>query len=355
MSGMATDLSWRRVSGMMALTAALVLLANLAAWAYLQKYPANRAVSRVGQKWQMIERLGSPSDWVVVGDSSCGQGVRPDILSAELGGSAINLCTVANATVVNQAWMIQRYIEKYGPPKAVVMMNVFHMWERKPDDLMSMLDQIPLAGDFWNRMDPPLDVDARKRALLLLRPVTVLYSQHLSIGHVLSTLPSILMNGPAEVSSSERDLDSMIRAGGYTQENKPRPEKVLKDIDSHIEAYKDRSFAIARENLSALRAISALSMKHSFKLYVSNSSIANGLYAHPGVRRFFDEMHGRLKEELAENPNAYVVLRTPPGYEPGQMDNVDHVVGLEGAADLTRHLATAIGNANRATVKGYGS
>lgn len=334
---------WRNLAWMIVLTIGLVFLANLVAYACLKNYPANRAISRVWQKWQILEKLDRPVDWVIVGDSSCGQGVRPDVLRRELGVNAINLCTVANATIVNQAWMVERYIQKFGPPSAVVMFNVFHTWERESGDLISMLDQIPLPGDFWSSMHPPLSVDSGQAMLLHLKPILTLFSQNMSIQHLISMLPKAIAEGSfRELSSATRDIESMIKAGGYTQENTARPEKVATDIVKHIEAYKDRPFRISQENLAALRSISELSLRHSFKLYVSNSSIANGLYAHPGILRFFTEMLTRLKSELAANANAVLVLQIPPTYDPDQMDNVDHVVGSEGAYDLTMRLTQSI-------------
>src|SRR5262245_9968724 len=84
----------------------------------------------IQQKWEMLLDLKQPVDWIVLGESSGSEGVTPDIISQELGGKALNLCTIGNMLVVNDAWMLDKYIAKFGPPRGVVIVHVYDIWDR---------------------------------------------------------------------------------------------------------------------------------------------------------------------------------------------------------------------------------
>jgi len=337
--------TYRDVMMFFVLTVGLVCVANLGVWYYLKEKPVNRAVSRVGQKWQMIEYLPRPVDWVVLGDSSCGQGIRPDILATELGGTAANFCTVANATVVNDAWMLQRYIEKFGPPKGVVLFHVFHVWERNADDFVKLFGQIPLQGNFWRHYEPAIALPLIQEIELIFSPFMSLWNSNLSVQQLLYGLGQRV--GQKKVPHSyktdaENDLEFLMRHSGFVEEKVPRPEKVERDIKTHIMKYSQAKFTISEVNLLALRVIIKNANKYRFPLFISNSSIAAGLYRDIGIKRFFSEMKSMLEEETIRGKAGLLVLQDPPQYLPEQMDNVDHVIGAENAADLTHRLAAAI-------------
>jgi len=153
---------------------------------FLQKFPVHKGVNRLWQKWPLLEIQQEPVDWLIMGDSSCGQGLRPDIFEKNFGGNAINLCSIANATVINDAWQLQRYIEKVGPPKNLVLFYVFHIWERDEQQLIAMFDQIPLNWGFWNNLEPSITLTWYEQLELATRPVTALYSYNLSVQYLIN-------------------------------------------------------------------------------------------------------------------------------------------------------------------------
>ena len=47
------------------------------------------------------------------------------------GESAINLATIGDATVVNDAWMLETYLERFGRPNKVVIVHAYDIWHRE--------------------------------------------------------------------------------------------------------------------------------------------------------------------------------------------------------------------------------
>jgi hypothetical protein len=55
----------RHVIAVVVTTCLLVLAVNVAAWHHLRAFPVNPGITRVWQKWQMLERLDKPADWLL--------------------------------------------------------------------------------------------------------------------------------------------------------------------------------------------------------------------------------------------------------------------------------------------------
>ena len=105
-----------------AIVAVLILTVDLVAAALLAWRPVARDHWLVASKWRLLDRARA-TDTLVLGDSSCNQGVRPDVLGAALGGSVLNLCTIGDLLVINDAWMLEAYLRRHPPPARVVVAN----------------------------------------------------------------------------------------------------------------------------------------------------------------------------------------------------------------------------------------
>jgi len=86
-------------------------------------YPRH-SVPTVGDSvihWQLSN--GEPAEIVFIGDSSCLMGVQPNVVSEITNRSTRNMGTIAMLHSEGHADGLEKYIEKHGPPKAVV----YHM------------------------------------------------------------------------------------------------------------------------------------------------------------------------------------------------------------------------------------
>ena len=315
----------------------IVGAANLLAWSYLQAYPINRGISR-----QLIERQTAPVDWLILGDSTCGQGIDPDVIEADTGGRALNLCTIANATVVNGVWQLQHYIERVGVPKKVVLFHAYHVWAREPRDLITMFDQIPLPPGFHKTMKPPIDLGWTGDLEVATRPLRTLMNMNLSIQYAVGREWDGLVSEKRVVrTEAAEDLNFIIRHKGFISTELANPEKVLEQSRQSAAAYTGREVTIAASNAAALRAACELSKKYGFELYLANSSISRVLYQDPGFQLYYSKLVERLSAIVDECPGAHYVLKVPAQFEPSEMDNEDHVVGEANATRLTRRLLGA--------------
>ena len=88
---------------------------------------------------------------LILGDSSAAQGVDPEFWTNASGESAINLATIGDATVVNDAWMLETYLERFGRPNKVVIVHAYDIWHRELKQ--NVVVQIPFKF-IWNRLSP---------------------------------------------------------------------------------------------------------------------------------------------------------------------------------------------------------
>lgn len=321
----------------------IVIGANLTASAYLSSHTVNRGITRVWQKWQLAGMAAEPVDWLVLGDSTCGQGIRPDVLEQELGGSALNLCTVANATLVNDAWLLQHYISRVGPPRSgVIVFHALHGWNRDVSGIIDLLDQIPLAPGFWREMQPRVDVTPARELRLRAAPLTTLYDRHLSVSHLLQIGAKQAFGSKKNPRLAADDLKDIMREKGWVGEHKAMPEKSRRDSARTAQTFSTRPFELSPANHAAIEAIAKAAKAHNFQLFLSHSSISEELAANAGIQRFLGEASTRLTQIAGQAGHGSFVLQPPPAYPAEQMDSEDHVVGPEVARDLTVRLAAAI-------------
>lgn len=130
----------------------------LADW-FLTSYSSNGGYKIAQVKWSKLLTLQRPVDVLVLGDSTGLQGVDPTVLDQTLGGRSLNLCTVGNMLVVNSAWMLDQYIQRFGPPKQVVLVHTYDVWHRKVNSSTRLLlAETPLPWGAWDAFEPEIDL-----------------------------------------------------------------------------------------------------------------------------------------------------------------------------------------------------
>jgi hypothetical protein len=314
------------------LGAAFVFAAlNLALRPLLDGHTSNRGYWLIRTKWTMVERLERPVDWLLLGDSACNQGLRPDILAARLGGRVLNTCTLGDMLVVHDAWMLQRHIERVGPPKHVVVSHVYDVWHRRVGRRFrgSLMGRIPRPWGFWNDMRPPIRASLEDVGLLLVERWVPLYTEN-------RTLAGWAMD-PARAFSTEFALD----ADGYMQVDEAKPDEVRKDVARHLDFLADHPLAFAPDNRLALREIIRLADEHDFDVYLVSSPIARTLAEVPAYRDYAEALLGELREVASESARVHLVLEQPVTFEETEMENADHLTHAS-AEVYSRRVADAI-------------
>lgn len=321
----------RKVALVVALTLAALLGVNALAGVALQELTTNRGYWLVHEKWSLLESLEAPADWLILGDSAGNQGVRPDVVTAELGGSAVNLCTIGDLLAVNDAWMLERHIERLGPPRNVILVHVYDVWYRGLRFLnrQPLLAKIPLPWGFWEDMDPPVTLSAKDERRLLLARYVPLWSEN-------KTLSSWLRH-PSKV----LDRDFRLTAEGFMPLEEPNAKNVKKDSREHLGASKRKHKPMAALNRDALDRIGALADEHGFDVWVATSPVWEGVWRDKRFRSMFQAVVRQIQAVAKRHPRLHVILPTPATFPASAMENVDHLTNAA-AAVYTKKLAAAI-------------
>lgn len=325
-----TAASPRKVLGVLALAGATAALLNALAGAVLAERTTNRAYWLVGQKWGLLEGLPAPVDWLIVGDSSCNQGIRPEIFEERLGQRAVNVCTVADMLAVGDAWMLERYIERHGPPKHVLMVHVYDMWQRDLRSLQKqpLLAKIPLDWGYWRALTPALDLDAGAERSLWVARYLPLWAEN-------KTLASWLRH-PSKL--WRRDFT--LTPEGFMPLEKANPKGVRKDAKQHFTATRSKRFKLSRVNAEALGRVRELADEHGFDVWIAPGPLWEGAWKEKSFVRYFESVMDELAGFAATSARMHVLFREPMTFPEGQMENADHLVA-KAAVKYTERLIEA--------------
>lgn len=316
-----------RIAAIIAGVAVLTLLANAGAYALLKWKTPNVFDELAYAKWRLIDSPPPGTDSLILGDSSANQGVDPRVLEDRLGGGWINLGSVANQLTIDDAWMLDRYIQLHGPPRRVVVVHVYDMWRRRMDP--ASFAKLPLPWGFWDRMDPPLSPSLEQQAQIFVARYVPLYSSDVSLRHVLMQ--------PWKVPS----LGAPLRGDGFMPMEGARPEEVEVDFQEQAADLATRPPQITAASRAGLERMLELSEQHGFPLYIAFGPGYDKLAALAAHREYVTETRRLLQQIIDDHPRARLVLESPPPFPLSQLQNVEHLT-VEGAHRYTMLLAERI-------------
>jgi hypothetical protein len=315
-------------------TLLVVLAVNGIVFWYLRDHTPNRGYQLVRKKWEMLLQMEHPVDWLILGDSSCAQGVVPSVFNELLGVTSVNLCTVADALAVNDAWMLETYLKRFGPPGNVVLVHVYDSWEREPSQ--EVVAKIPLPLGYWGRLTPPITLSPRGIVRVLVRRYAPLYAENISLSTLL--LPPF--------GASARDV--VMDEAGFTARYQANPANVEFDAGLHLETVQSHTFTLSRPNREALERIAALAEQHQFTVYLANSPLYERLYHQQAFQKYFAQIEGSLAALTAGSSRVHRIFKVPMTFAKDQLEHVDHVI-YPAACAYTKRLVSEI-----LTVQGSG-
>ena len=309
-----------------------VIMSNLFMIGYLDKYSINYGYWTIHQKWNLLDDLSSPVDWLILGDSSCSQGVMPAILKTELNQSAINLCTTGDMGTLGDLWMLEEYIERFGPPKNVLVVHAFDIWYRNFNPVR--LGQIPRSWKFWENYSFGYELMAEKDVPkeTFLEHYVPLYSQNNTIGMIIrSTL-----------TGKHNPFKPMweITEDGFVPALEPKPEIVLAGEQQQINFASENVFYVSYVNDQALREMTGLADRYDFKLYLANSPVFEDLFTNTAYQDYFQSLQSYLQDVANQSTNVQHIASTLT-FPAEQMQNPDHLI-VSGAEEFTQWLVEEI-------------
>jgi hypothetical protein len=319
----------RELMAVAVLTLAIVTCANVAARWAVDKLSPNLGFVVYQTKWTQLLSRSEPADWVVLGDSSANQGVDPRVLERDLGGTAVNLATLADATAVMDAWMLQRYIDRFGPPRAAVLVHVYDMWSRGFE--YQLMAETPLPWGFWTGMEPRVDMGLRHTLQVAEFRYLPLYTRKESL--------LLLLHGETY---AERPA---ITDSGFMSVTHASAHGVAADAREHLEFTRTHTFRISPENRRALDTIATLANRYNFDVFLANSPLYSGVYEDPAFRRYYEDVVGTLDTWVAANRHIHYLFEQPLRFSSDVMTNVDHVTAAAASRysdELARRLSSLV-------------
>lgn len=317
--------TWAFLLRVAVVTALALVLLNAAAAAYLAGFTPNRTYWLIDAKWGLLEQVEGPLDWLVLGDSSCNQGIDNRTWDEALGGRSLNLCTIGNMLVLDDAWMLQSLIDRGVTPSRVLVVHGYDVWRRNANP--ELLGRIPERRS-WSEASPAVELGAIGLVREVISRYVPLLGQTTALQHVL--------RHPSQLFEQPFSLD----AQGYMREDEPTPENVQTDRDGHLRAMERRSFSVSPENRSALAALAEIAEAQQIDVYLALAPVYEGLAETPEFQAYVAPMHEALGQWAAEGSRLHY-LRDFQTFESSQMQNVDHVTHAA-AQVYTQRLAETI-------------
>jgi len=278
-------------------------------------------------QWRRLMDLDQPVETLILGDSSCRHGIDPDVLDVELGTSSLNLCSLGNAGVINSAWQLQTYIERYGSPKRVILIQVHDVWRRNMS--LSLMARVPLPWGFWERLRASWSPNQRQVRDIFAAVHIPVYSQDKTVTE--------LLKYPWRL----RDRRLWFTPRGYSPIEKADPRRVRRDASQHLRAAASRDWRLSGQSRQALATMMAMADEFGFDLYIGNSPQLQDMLRNPKFSAYYAEGQRVLAEITAASPRTHLILSPPVEYRAQQMQNSDHITA-EVVPDFTRRVAAAI-------------
>ncbi|MEM7770560.1 MAG: hypothetical protein AAF327_08625 [Cyanobacteria bacterium P01_A01_bin.37] len=310
----------------------LAVFLNVLANGFLNYLISNRGYFLASHKWNLLTNLEEPVDWLFLGDSSCNQGVIPEVMSDAVNATALNLCIFGPLLVFNDAWMLEQHIQQVGPPKNVVIIHVYDLWKR---DIgirsFAHLAKIPISQESLQSFTPALNPDFGQQIQWFSYRYLHLYTSSTTIADFLQK----------PLKSFRKGREFNVTSSGFMPKYEPNPLDVEADRIEHLDWVKGREFEISDINQRSLDAIRDLAEAHEFNVYFVASPFYDELYEERRFRRYFSQVRRGLRQYARSSDRLHVVMDNPVTFGVNQMENADHVI--ESAAKIyTRTIAEHI-------------
>lgn len=326
-----------------------VLACNLFVGRYLERHGTNLGYVYISHKWRVLERLEGPVDWLVLGDSSVSQAFDPEVLRRATGQRAVNLGTIGNFGLSDDLWMLEEHIERFGPPKRVLLVHVYDVWHRGLRG--ELVGRIPRSWVLSDEIAERYGFDEDARRQILLNRYVPLYAERSSLRKSLEYAWLAFISDEeelAEIRRHDRSLpveDPVLGDDGFVRMCGAVGDAVKRDARGHMKYLAKRRFRVSKDNREALLAIARLAHEHGFPVLIINGPIYERLRLKPELQAHFERGVERLRKLVADYPEVVVVDQLR-GYDGDQLQNVDHIT-CDATEDFTRWVIDQVEAASR--------
>ena len=295
----------------------LIFFINLGITWFLSYHITKLSHIIIKTKWQLLENLQKPVDWLIVGDSTCNQGIIPELLLEIMAetGTGLNLCTIGEVTTVDDAWLIQSYIDRFGvPPQNVLIIHGVETWWREGEP--SYLAVIPNVRRKKKHGIPPLPMP-------FMSEVDIIRHQYLPLYTQLQTVKLSLEEYFLETNRPPKN-QYYFHADGYMQFKIAGPEHVEEHYQSQVIRFKDQPFYIADINRQTINHIITLANQYKINVYIVDAPTYEKLYEYDAFQIHRKQLQAWL-ESVANQSDFVHYIPLVAIFSKDEMVNTNHI------------------------------
>ncbi|WP_420631804.1 hypothetical protein [Candidatus Leptofilum sp.] len=300
---------------------------------WLEKaYPYNRGYWLMAQKWERLYALPEPVEWLILGDSTGNQGIVPEVLTEQLGGTAVNLNTVGSMAALDDVWMLEAYIEEHGPPPHLLIVHTYQVWHRDIEPVF--LAKMPIPWQSWeNKFEPRVSLTAQEEMDAWLARYFPLYTDNVSLARLIRGW--VYSQRPIFAQRYQLQADGFMRV-----EISPQAARVESDMQQHLKYVAFNSFELSTINQQALSQLIVLAEAHDIDVYLAFGPLYEGVVENARFQLYFQQVRAEL-QAFADESEQLHLLETLAVFPANQMENVDHLI-FEAAKTYTGIIAAEI-------------
>ena len=308
---------WAGIAATVACVLVVLLVFDSMVYYYLREQPispqgpeAKLGSGHTLPPWHGLIDLQGPVDTIILGDSTARVDLVTGPIADRLGGSAINLGNNAGSSLLMDAWMLQYYLDKFGPPRNVILLRNCHGYEYEHD--VEFMSVVPLEWGYWDRLgtapvwkdSEELKLFASKYGVLnsssdilsyrLIHPLDLLAQPY-------STIEPVPFYSRGSTLGSELDD---FRRGNTVSTYSP--------------------FQPSADSLNAMTAMSDQARSLGFQLYIAIGPEWDEAYNDPDRQAKVSGMEEWLAQ-FTDSQYVHLVLTTPMVFRADQMQNINHL------------------------------
>ncbi|MCA8989281.1 MAG: hypothetical protein KDA78_16655 [Planctomycetaceae bacterium] len=308
---------WRYLGISSAALLGIVLIINWGYAVFLTRYEANFGKYQVDYKWSLIQQPDRECQVLILGDSSGDQGVVPEIIYKNTGLTALNTCTFGDLLLVDDVWMLERYLELHQPPRYLVLVHVYDIWSRGNPETGS-LQQIPLSIASWRQRSSLGLIDWKWLGQVWLNQQLPIISRRYTLD-MFRKDPFVFFDEYSITRHAQR-YDSF----GFRACQEAMPEMVRKDREDHLEQLKEQKETLSDLNRSAFARLVDLCQQNQIRLVVFNSPLDAELAGSDSFQEYSARLRSLLNIEVKQLPLDAIVDEIFK-VSPSELERVDHV------------------------------
>jgi len=308
---------WAGIAATVCCVLATLLVLNTAAYYYLQEQPksAHGPEAVIGARgplsgWHGLIDLKEPVDTLILGDSEAGVNLVTGPIADRLGGNIINLGNNAYSSLLMDAWMLEYYVQKFGPPRNVILLRSCYSYQYSR--ILEFMAVVPLEWGYWDRLGTVPDWKAGELQKLFISKYAVLDSDSDVLTYRLMHPLDLFAQPYTKITPlSYYSKGTMIAS-------------TMKNYNREKWPWEFSPFRPSSDSMNALTDMSNLARSLGFQFYIAIGPEWDEAYQDPGRQAKVSGMEKWLTQ-FTDSQYVHLVLTTPMTFREDQMQNVDHL------------------------------